>query len=312
MNTIFYEDFSFIDSFGDMIDYYHRRRMTFEDDLLRAIGGLMVRLESQKKGRFFQGLPLPLEQSLLFKTLPSIARGHDGVVRRRSSFPSWSWTGWSSAYRWYCTETNYGIHDAPPPSWITWYYRNDSLPKRLSSISQDDFISSQRSKIASRYFNGRDLPSTIRSPPYPDEIDSRTKKKYHVLQFWTISAAFRLEKIAEDVKSDNQKEDEARGIFYSNYSIQDRVGNEHGYLATDYKRLPTIIPTAELILLSECECSADDYNVTKSKTSAGTKGYWIMLITWLGPVAERCGIGRISQAALNFAQTKDWKQITLG
>lgn len=83
-------------------------------------------------------------------------------------------------------------------------------------------------------------------------------------------------------------------------------------MVADYKRLPAVIPAVELILLSECGSSADDYTIERSKSSGGSKGYWIMLVTWIGPVAERRGVGRIQAGALNFAQTIEWKQITLG
>lgn len=116
MDAIFDEGFGLMDSFSAMIKYYYRRRVTYETDLLRAVTGLLKRLETQKNGRFHEGLPLPLDQSLLFKTLPSSARNQDGVVRRRSEFPSWSWTGWTAAFCWYSTETDYGLYDAPPLS----------------------------------------------------------------------------------------------------------------------------------------------------------------------------------------------------
>lgn len=52
MDAIFDEGFGLMDSFRVMIEYYHRRRMTYETDLLRAVAGLLKRLETQKNGRF--------------------------------------------------------------------------------------------------------------------------------------------------------------------------------------------------------------------------------------------------------------------
>lgn len=105
---------------------------------------------------------------------------------------------------------------------------------------------------------------------------------------------------------------EAHGSLFSGYSIQDAEGIDCGFLVADYKRLPAVIPVVELILLSECGSSADDYIIERSRSIGRSKGYWVMLITWIGPAAERRVVGGIQAGALNFAQTIEWKQITLG
>lgn len=146
MDTIFFPELSFMESCAVMIEYYQRRRATFEGDLLRAVPGLMERLESQKNGRFFEELPLPLEQSHLFKALSSSARGHNGIVRRRPSFPSWFMDRFGLRIFVVLHGDGYGIENLVPISWITWYSLRGKVPRRLPSTSNDDLSSAERSK----------------------------------------------------------------------------------------------------------------------------------------------------------------------
>jgi hypothetical protein len=69
---------------------YMPRKMTYQSDALRAIQGVLSKIESDTGTSFFNGLLLEqFHLSLLFDVCNFHSR------RRRHGFPSWSWCGWN-------------------------------------------------------------------------------------------------------------------------------------------------------------------------------------------------------------------------
>lgn len=81
---------NYMSVYGVLVNLYSERYMTKSSDALFAFSGILQHLTyfAHKNG-FFQGLPIAeLNWSLLWVPYPPI--------RRRSGFPSWSWTGWEA------------------------------------------------------------------------------------------------------------------------------------------------------------------------------------------------------------------------
>jgi hypothetical protein len=73
-----------VEDYQIMLLYYSRRALTFQGDVLKAMGGIMRRLSVKMKCRFLEGLPTAsLDLFLLFHS-------HGSLLRRRAGFPSYS------------------------------------------------------------------------------------------------------------------------------------------------------------------------------------------------------------------------------
>jgi hypothetical protein len=79
--------------YADAVAEYTRRQMTFHQDGLNAIWGVLNRFGTWFRSDFLSGLPLTeLDQALLWYPSGNITRRKD--QSGRYLFPSWSWVGW--------------------------------------------------------------------------------------------------------------------------------------------------------------------------------------------------------------------------
>jgi hypothetical protein len=62
--------------------------LTYEEDVLRAFGGVIATFEENMSSQFFFGLPFSMFTWALLLDYTQFSR--------RASFPSWSWAGWSA------------------------------------------------------------------------------------------------------------------------------------------------------------------------------------------------------------------------
>ena len=77
-----------------LVSGYSTRDLTYESDGLRAVSGLLRRLEISFGVRFVHGIPKDrMPESLLWNH--QLELDPPQVVRRRASIPSWTWAGWS-------------------------------------------------------------------------------------------------------------------------------------------------------------------------------------------------------------------------
>jgi hypothetical protein len=92
-----------VDVYWKHVSQYSRRNLTYDSDALNAILGLLEVFQVRRPAiHHFWGLPLVISSSLWERTA-SLAdclawvhrtRNNSQQCRRRTAFPSWSWTGW--------------------------------------------------------------------------------------------------------------------------------------------------------------------------------------------------------------------------
>ena len=84
-----------------LLSLYLKRRLTYEEDILRAFSGILESLSSSMLGGFFFGLPQQFfDAALLWIPEKNLTRCEDmrsGIVK--TPLPSWSWAGWKGARR---------------------------------------------------------------------------------------------------------------------------------------------------------------------------------------------------------------------
>ena len=83
----------------NLVSSYLERKLTYEEDILRAFSGVLGALEGGMSGGFHFGLPqLFFDVALLWVPEEQLTRRIDSSDRAaRSKFPSWSWAGWKGA-----------------------------------------------------------------------------------------------------------------------------------------------------------------------------------------------------------------------
>ena len=83
----------------NLLSSYLKRRLTYEEDILRAFSGILESLSSSMLGGFFFGLPQQFfDAALLWIPEKNLTRCEDrrsGIVK--TPLPSWSWAGWKGA-----------------------------------------------------------------------------------------------------------------------------------------------------------------------------------------------------------------------
>lgn len=84
--VLFRNDSYILDQFSSLITYNTSRTLGFQDDVLRACQGMLQKLAMLSGARSFEGLPAPLDQSLVFGLL-NLRKEH---VAQRQGFPSYS------------------------------------------------------------------------------------------------------------------------------------------------------------------------------------------------------------------------------
>ncbi|KAI9711723.1 MAG: hypothetical protein M1820_001867 [Bogoriella megaspora] len=94
-------------AYCNFVSVYLRRQLSFPDDILNALSGLLKIFERSMDTRFCWGLPLRwFDLALLWQLYgPARRRADAELSSRDSKFPSWSWTGWDTG--------------SEPPYWLT-------------------------------------------------------------------------------------------------------------------------------------------------------------------------------------------------
>jgi hypothetical protein len=79
--------------YAEVVTEYTRRQMSFHEDGLNAVSGVLNQLRSWFRGDFLSGLPsTELDQALLWYPRGNTVRRMDQAGK--VLFPSWSWAGW--------------------------------------------------------------------------------------------------------------------------------------------------------------------------------------------------------------------------
>ena len=305
-----------INDYSIMLRHYTSRVLTNQADILRAMAGIIRRFTDAMKCKFFEGLPTALfDVFLLFRGT---------LLRRRSSFPSYSWTGWHGSieiisldpYR----NTNEWLRDR---TWIVWHSRSVSGGTNLiwdpaaNPASFQPLLSIVPHPSTRRYQERRPFSFRRAVPEHVDPMRITPTQdvpfrcpvpEYSMLQFWTLAAFYTI--------SDT---DEFRGKGY----LLDRNQTKCGIVWFDGYEESTFFEQPEpfeVILLSEASESKhftelkgvySENNI--KKVDWEWRYYNILLLEWRDGIAERRGIGNILQRAVenSFAPGPVWKEIFL-
>jgi hypothetical protein len=272
-------------AFEIMLTYYTKRALTNQSDILRALAGIVRRTSERATCQFLEGIPIPsLDRFITFQA--------DGCIfRRRGGFPSYSWTGWKGRI----------IFDTPlPQRWngekaacTIWYKRS---PSGVVSLVQDSSELGPRPVNDARQFSAHfrtllgsssiQVFPTIPTEPLPVQLPAT---EYHLLQFWALSVHFKL-----------QTKDALEGTAF----ILDEEGARLGCIKLDGIEESAFFDSPDsfefIVFLSLPPHWEDE-----------VWRYFIMLLEWKGPIAERRGISLVDGSA--FARSRpQWKEIVLG
>lgn len=293
-----------------ILQSYSMRILTNQSDAPRAMAGIMQRFSVAMACGFLEGLPTATFD--LFILLHPMS----GSLRRRSAFPSYSWTGWSGSLtiRWRGTLQHYNdiLRDK---TWIIWYNRSPlgtvSLvwdPSSEPSFPLDDLRFAgyrERRPFSPERYDAARL-DTSRTAPSETVSFSRDVPPYHILQFWTISTFYTISGI---------------DVFDATGDLVDSNGEICGFVSLDGFEQTTYFESQthfEAILLSEQQFVPDKYLKNCSTASyPKVHGSWtcfnVLLLEWQGGLAERRGLGYLMQEAVDnsLAPGPAWKEILL-
>ncbi|KND88387.1 hypothetical protein TOPH_07027 [Tolypocladium ophioglossoides CBS 100239] len=287
-----------LQDYAIMLLYYTERALTNQSDVLRAMAGITRRVSEKAKCRFLQGMPTGAwDVFMVFVANP-------WLLHRRRGFPSYSWAGWRGRI---------SLDTAIPRklnewlerrTWIVWYKRNPSGVTNLvwDLSANENFPAHDESYVGYRRrhnFQPR-VPlsfSTVRTAPTEHLSMPGTMPPYPLLQFWTLSAFYKLADV---------------NVLLGSCTLRDRHGTKCGIMMLDGFEESPLFDSAgpfEVILLSE---SDESFQVTRSFDP--WQCYNVMLLEWNQGVAERRGMGRLMQTAVNasFSPGPAWKEIMLG
>jgi len=309
--------------YSTMLVHYTKRALTNQNDALRAMTGIIRRFAEVMKCQFLEGLPTAsFDRFIVFHAF-------DSILYRRSSFPSYSWTGWRGAidvdinplvifgYESDESGDSDGNNWLRNRTWIVWYKRspagvtslvwdpaaNDAFPSRdINYLGYRD-----RRLFSDTRQIGKNL-NTRRTNPTEDVSFSQAIPAYPLLQFWTLSVFYTLTDI--DVF-------EATGYF------ADRSNAICGFVWLDGFKETTFFEAKgpfEAILLSESyrfrfseQLNRRLKNDHYPKKAGQWRYYNVLLLEWQGGIAERRGFGHICQEAVerSLAPGPTWKEIFL-
>ena len=88
-----------LEKWDNLVSLYLERKLTYEEDILRAFSGILESLSSSMLGGFFFGLPQQFfDAALLWVPKESLKPREDMKSRIvKTALPSWSWAGWKGA-----------------------------------------------------------------------------------------------------------------------------------------------------------------------------------------------------------------------
>ena len=258
-----YEPAVFIE-FSTMLNYYMSRQLSFESDVLRAAQGMLRKFSALSGLHCFEGLPSPLDQSMLFTTseMPK-----SRAFGRRYGFPSYSWVGWKSNP--YYADS---VAHKPLQRWVIWFCKfKDGQTYRFSEIGRLRKAPHPESENAIK----NDVKELTEIPTTVSDSDLYTirAKSYPLLIFWTVVINLRLKP---------KPYIPGYPTSHVNYEPIDRYGrNLDGEVQMDMAS------------------SADEMQVGKFAilASSNTK-FWALLLKWEDGVAERRGVVTLSKDVL--------------
>lgn len=308
--------------FNEMVALYSKRALTYQADALNAMRGIVRRVSDKMACRFVEGIPTAaVDLVIIFR------RAYGSQLRRREDFPSYSWTGWMGAMvmipqvegfpiahrmnKWLTTNT-----------WIIWHMRtpqgiraplwdySENLDFPWHDINYVGYRERERFNIPGCDIDAnRTVPTTQFSPDRAPADATTPARGYHLLEFWTLSVFFHLREIDTEYSTASLWDPVDHGAC--GYVYLDGLEDTRFYEDTSSDR------SFELIVLSKANpasFAAEFQGIRFSFLGGSGPLYNVMLLEWMGSVAERRGLGLISQSSLthSLAPGPVWKEILLG
>jgi len=273
--------------FGNMLIYYNKRALSFQSDALRALAGITRRVSQKAKCRFLQGMPTAaFDAFLLFE------RNSWGTLRRRQGFPSYSWVGWKGGLVVMKRSQKFNNLNKwlERYTWIIWYKRSpsgvlnpvwDPAANELFPLG-DMSYPGYRKRRPFRGPPGVSINSTRTSPTQELDGDPMPKTEYPLLQFWTVSAHFRVQLEVASAGRGEVHIVTAQGTLAGRIWL-DGMEETNMFNTQD---------TFEFILLSRT------MGRNPWQTQDHKAGYYVLLLEWKGLIAERRGFGLLDMSAL--------------
>ena len=271
---------------SDIILYYTRRQLTYPTDILRACHGMLQKLANLCGEKLVEGLPTPLEQSLLFIRDPPKQLG-----LRRQGFPSYSWTGWKHTSKWDLHYQKDGADsrwedrgfvslETVKRTWITWYKRSPN--GKLNIINQrksQEPLANKRPRII-REGSANNFQMFLSTAVTSQKLDQLPTLAYDILCFRTVSIFLKI----SSAQSSTNPESHGRRVAYG---IEETYFDEFSLDADDID----VNTVQKIALVIEYEDRRDD---------RVEKGWWgILLKRSTGSLVERRGILRVPERIMD-------------
>ncbi|KAF2464175.1 HET-domain-containing protein [Lindgomyces ingoldianus] len=311
------------------VQTFSSRSMTHERDILNAFRGILRMI---CPGRTLEGLPVSIfDMALLWQPRERLTR--------RVGFSTWSWAGWLGKIHWFDDGSLEGSIESSETQkveawlkekcWIVWYSSFGTNAK--SAIYLREGPPWLRGFSPSATDHGRRFGFRPRNfAPTPDMLPRRLDKlepqRKHIryLQFWTISAYFKIEPDTSAVLKFSSFDPENTGNGLRLFLLRDASGQTCGWVLLDEgwteRAAREDVSLQEFILLSEGQNPTTErspYVVHPSNGGEPVNDFQefnAVMISWTGGIAERAGLGRIVKGALwrTCKRGMKWKEILLG
>ncbi|KAF9479535.1 HET-domain-containing protein [Pholiota conissans] len=305
-----------IGDFEAFISTYTGLSLTFRSDIYNAFAGVSRYFKTGLQANLCHGIPDKFFDWFLTWT-PLYSH------TRRNDAPSWSWSGWngecgSDIWDWYERNLTRARRAQHKRTWIIWYQRKAHDSEECIRIwtSKEDPTSPRGSEKRGGRVKDRFPFNCTQTTPTPRTLTGAPtyiEDAYHptpgsgFLQFWTVSALFRL------AEPTSRHEGQMPLNKYTRLGIFGGKGTEVGTIFID----PTwckdnVTKTHEFIIV----CEQRDKRVEDGHSPDEEPGwmYMAMLIEWHGDWAERVAVGLIKKRDLKQALGGGpvWKEIILG
>jgi hypothetical protein len=308
-------DINLLNSFCTIIREYTKRTLTYQDDTFNAVAGLIRKLGIRFQSNFIEGIPFPLDSGLLFRAVRQGTFGQ--TLQRRIGFPSYSWTGWVGPMTWLGLESQayMSLLWMERSTFIDWYCKHPGSQVVRYGPVQTDRPRLPTAQHIKKFNFAKYLPADS-IPVVPFDLEGLTPT-YPLLCFWTLSVHFLLRKC-------NTAHLRRPDHLVHDFDIIHESGSCHGFIALDHSNwTDNTVRRVELILMAENPMSGirdgqinsipDEYKKDPCYNTTIDE-YWVLLVEWDGPVAERRGLGLLKSDAIDHALAPGpkWKQIVLG
>lgn len=295
-------------NFSTVILYYGIRQLSYERDTLRAAQGMLRRYATLSGKKLFEGLPAPLDQSLLFNKHRFLPRSASISNRRRAGFPSYSWAGWRDVVSWDLTlDRSVPIPDsklskaiatqALPEdyylrTWISWHYH---VSNGTFKFDFDGNATASRGPTIEGSFHGC-RPEFCEVDIHEDNpdvselwrVNSAAGIVFPLLLFWTICVDLNIIRASKDLEA---------GCHL--YDVLDDTSQPCGNLRLDTDPLKE-------------ETSKETFALV-AQSSEGT--FWGLFLKWdQNGLAERRGLAELPIDVLKICLQPGprWRRIVLG